>query len=86
MKALYDEKPDMTSEQLYYIACELAQQDGWVFGAHLAGHTIGLSRTSAYQRTRRRCIDIVKDNHESMAVRGKDGLKWHWILEIHLLQ
>jgi Xaa-Pro aminopeptidase len=83
VKAYYDEKPDMTGDQLYDIACEVARQDGWQFGAHLAGHIIGSFPHERIPKNKT-ALYITKDNHESMAVPGKDGLKRHWILEIHL--
>ena len=83
VKAKYDEKPDMTGEELYDISCDIAKEHGYDFGAHLAGHTLGEfphlrlpgDKVSLY---------ITKGNHNSLAKPEKSGLKQHWILEIHL--
>lgn len=83
VKARYDENPDMSGETLYGIACQVAADRGWDFGADIAGHLVGsfpheripMDRVSLY---------IAKGNRESMNCVGKDGFKRHWILEIHL--
>lgn len=40
-KSRFSENPDMTGEELYDIACDLAQQAGWEFGGQIAGHLVG---------------------------------------------
>lgn len=83
VKERYHKNPDMTGEQLYDIACEVAKQDGWEFGAHLAGHIIGSFPHERIPKDKT-ALYITKGNQESMTVPGSDGHKRHWILEIHL--
>ncbi|KAH8691962.1 peptidase M24, structural domain-containing protein [Talaromyces proteolyticus] len=83
VKARFYENPNMTGEQLYDIACEVAKENGWEFGAHLAGHIIGSFPHERIPRDKT-ALYIAKGNQESMGAVGKDGNKRHWILEIHL--
>ena len=41
VKARFDQNPDMSGEELYGIACEEAQKEGWEFAAPIAGHLVG---------------------------------------------
>ncbi|KAG4274465.1 hypothetical protein FPRO04_09423 [Fusarium proliferatum] len=52
VKAKYCENPDMTGEELYNIAKEAAEKEGFEFGAPIAGHIVGSFRTNAFLRTR----------------------------------
>jgi Xaa-Pro aminopeptidase len=84
VKARFRENPDMTGEELYDIACELAKEAGWEFGGQIAGHLVG---SFPHERIPNDKISlyITKGNKESMGRLGKDGQKRHWILEIHLV-
>ncbi|KAH7143781.1 peptidase M24, structural domain-containing protein [Dactylonectria macrodidyma] len=83
VKEQYSKNPDMTGEELYEIASKTAEQDGWKFGAPIAGHIVG---SFPHERIPRDKISlyIAKGNNNSMNSVGKDGHKRHWILEIHL--
>ncbi|XXG95439.1 Alpha-ketoglutarate-dependent xanthine dioxygenase xan-1 [Hypoxylon texense] len=83
VKARFQEKPDMTGEQLYDIACEEARKAGWEHGAWLAGHLVGQFPHERIPRDKT-ALYITKGNDQSMATPGKDGNKRHWILEVHL--
>lgn len=83
VKARYWEKPDMTGEQLYDIACEEAQQAGFQFGADLAGHIVGSFPHERIPQDKIK-LYVKKGNQDSIRSVGKDGHKRHWILEIHL--
>lgn len=83
VKALFLERPDMTGEELYEIACREAEKDGWGFGAHIAGHIVGSFPHERIPRDKT-TLYIAKGNDKSMASVGRDGNKRHWILEIHL--
>ena len=74
----------MTGEQLYDIACDLAQEAGWEFGGQIAGHLVG---SFPHERIPNDKITlyITKGNNERMSNIGRDGQKRHWILEIHLV-
>ncbi|KAF2028298.1 Creatinase/aminopeptidase [Setomelanomma holmii] len=71
VKSLYMEKPDMTGEKLYRIACDVAIEEGWGFGGQIAGHLISLY--------------ITKGSTGQMSSRDANGRRRHWILEIHLV-
>ncbi|CVK99225.1 hypothetical protein FPRO06_03355 [Fusarium proliferatum] len=83
VKARYCENPDMTGEQLYNIAKEAAEKEGFEFGAPIAGHIVG---SFPHERIPKDKITlyIAQGNSNSMNTVGKDGNKRHWILEIHL--
>ena len=84
VKSRFVEDPDMTGEQLYDIACDLAQEAGWEFGGQIAGHLVG---SFPHERIPNDKITlyITKGNNERMSNIGRDGQKRHWILEIHLV-
>ncbi|KAJ4171212.1 hypothetical protein NW754_007358 [Fusarium falciforme] len=77
------ENPDMTGEELYDIAVRTAEEDGWSFGADLAGHLVGSFPHERIPRDKT-TLYILKGNKVPMSTLGKDGKKRHWILEIHL--
>lgn len=83
VKARFQENPDVTGEELYDIACQVADQYGFRFGAQLAGHLIG---SFPHERIPNDKITlyIAKGNKNSINAPGRDGNKRHWILEIHL--
>ncbi|KAF3386929.1 hypothetical protein F1880_001321 [Penicillium rolfsii] len=83
VKAKYRENPDMTGEELYDIACGIAQEHGFTFGAQLAGHIVGNFPHERIPRDKT-SLYIIKGNDQSMNCVGPDGFKRHWILEIHL--
>ncbi|KAL4863559.1 hypothetical protein BDV12DRAFT_189604 [Aspergillus spectabilis] len=69
----FHQSPDITGEQPYAIACEEAERDGWVFGADLAGHLVGVF---PHER-------IPNDYIELYVKRGNKE-RMDEILEIHL--
>ncbi|KAL5357988.1 peptidase M24, structural domain-containing protein [Aspergillus floccosus] len=83
VKARFHEDPDITGERLYEIACDVARQEGWEFGSHIAGHLVG---SFPHERipNDKTALYITKGNKERMDLPGRDGFKRHWILEIHL--
>ncbi|KAG6035072.1 hypothetical protein E4U41_006250 [Claviceps citrina] len=83
VKAAYDADPDMSGEDLYEIAVRAAEADGWRFGAPIAGHIVGSFPHERIPRDRI-ALYIARGNRASMNCVGGDGLKRHWILEIHL--
>ncbi|KAJ5707647.1 hypothetical protein N7488_007448 [Penicillium malachiteum] len=83
VKAKYDENPDMSGEELYDIACGIAGEYGFDFGADIAGHLVGSFPHERIPKDRT-TLYITKGNNETMNQPGKNGFKRHWILEIHL--
>ncbi|KAI9746720.1 MAG: hypothetical protein M1818_000435 [Claussenomyces sp. TS43310] len=84
VKSRFRENPDMTGQELYAIACDEAQQAGWEFGGHLAGHLVGCFPHERIPRDKI-SLYIVQANKERMSRLDGDGQKRHWILEIHLV-
>lgn len=83
VKARFRENPNMSGEELYDIACEIAKQEGFDFGADIAGHIVGSFPHERIPRDRI-ALYITKGNGDSMGLAGRDGFRRHWILEIHL--
>ncbi|EXJ84218.1 hypothetical protein A1O3_04885 [Capronia epimyces CBS 606.96] len=84
VKAHFQDHPDITGEELYGVACDLAQKAGWEFGGSIAGHLVGLF---PHERIANDTVSlyITPGSKEPMRRVGKDGQKLHWILEIHLV-
>ncbi|KAJ3494021.1 hypothetical protein NLG97_g4354 [Lecanicillium saksenae] len=83
VKAKYRQRPDMTGEELFAIAKSTAEEQGWVWPAHIAGHIVGSfphERIAQDQIT----LYIAEGNNTPMTTIGKDGFMRQWILEIHL--
>ncbi|GAB0135657.1 hypothetical protein EsDP_00003988 [Epichloe bromicola] len=83
VKGAYDANPGMTGEELYDIAVQSAEADGWEFGAPIAGHIVGSFPHERIPRDKI-ALYITRGNDKSMGCSGGDGLRRHWILEIHL--
>ncbi|KAJ5097178.1 hypothetical protein N7456_007899 [Penicillium angulare] len=83
VKSKYRKDPDMTGAQLYNIACNVAEENGFRFGAHMAGHIVGHfphERIPKDQTT----LYITTGNDDTMNYVAGDGFKRQWILEVHL--
>ncbi|KAI9925393.1 hypothetical protein ASPWEDRAFT_113914 [Aspergillus wentii DTO 134E9] len=83
VKSHFRGNPDITGQELYDFACNAAQQDGWQFGSQIAGHLVGSFPHERIPQDKT-ALYITKGNGERMNLRGKDGYKRRWILEIHL--
>lgn len=83
VKGAYDANPGMSGEELYDVAVRSAEADGWVFGAPIAGHIVGCFPHERIPRDKI-ALYITRGNDKSMDCCGGDGLRRHWILEIHL--
>jgi Xaa-Pro aminopeptidase len=83
VRAKYLASPGITGEELYEIACAEAERVGYKFGADLAGHLVGCFPHERIPKDRL-SLYIKKDNNHKINSIGRDGLKRHWILEIHL--
>ncbi|KAF2479822.1 peptidase M24 [Neohortaea acidophila] len=83
-KAQFDQRPDMTGEELYAIVCEEAKKAGYEFGGPHSGHLVG---NFPHERIPNDKITfyITEGNKGSMEQVDKNGLKRHWILEVHLV-
>ena len=56
VKTRYRQNPDMSGEELYAISCEIAKQEGWDFGADIAGHLVDRTLMSGFRGIGRRSI------------------------------
>lgn len=83
IKGLYKKNPDVTGEELFRLAESAAQEEGWKWGAFLAGHIVG---DFPHERIPKDKITnyIVPDNKQKLSSLDKKGNKLHWILEVHL--
>ncbi len=76
--------PDISGAELYDFACRSAEQAGWRFGGHIAGHIVA-------EFPHARLPGPKQKNHISPAnpdrMRDPDpiGRARHWIVEIHLV-
>jgi Xaa-Pro dipeptidase len=76
--------PDITGAELYAFACNAAEARGYIFGGHIAGHTLGEfpHLTWPGEKDHQR---IAPANPTRLSDRDAFGRAKHWILEIHLL-
>lgn len=83
-KARFVQKQDMSGEELYRLACDLAKQSGYEFGGQHSGHLVG---DFPHERIPNDKISlyITEGNNQSMRSVDKNGHNRHWILEIHLI-
>lgn len=83
-KQYFKTHPEITADELYRYAHELAAKYGWEFGGAIAGHLIGHfpheripgDKVSLY---------VHPNNPSRMRDPGADGQERHWILEIHFV-
>lgn len=69
---------------LYAKAVKTANEYGWSFGAHIAGHIVGHFPHEKLDPDQRDHY-IQGSNHKPMSDPDRGGKKRHWILEIHLV-
>lgn len=83
VKARYCENPAMTGAELFAIAKAAGEEQGFTWGANIAGHIVGSFPHERIPEDKWP-IYIADGNKTSMATIGKDGFKRQWILEIYL--
>jgi len=82
VQAHYRASPDITAEELYAFAQDVAAANGWRFGGQIAGHTIeGKFPHAPPPRDGRM---IAAGNPTRLRSPDAKGRPRHWILEIHL--
>jgi Xaa-Pro aminopeptidase len=83
-KQYFNDRPEITSSQLYAHACSLAEQYGWEFGGQIAGHMIG---QFPHERIPNDRISLYVHPQNDLRMRSPDanGQRRHWILEIHFV-
>jgi Xaa-Pro aminopeptidase len=83
-KELYETTPDLTAGELYDFVVQLADSAGWEFGARTAGHLIGhFPHEQASGNAQR--FSIRHGNAQRLREPDAQGMRRHWILEIHLV-
>jgi Xaa-Pro dipeptidase len=83
-KQYFQQHADITANELYEYACQLAKQAGWEFGGPIAGHLIGIfphEKIASDKIT----LYVHPENHMRMRMPDASGRQRHWILEIHFV-
>jgi Xaa-Pro dipeptidase len=83
-KAFFRQRPDLTCGELYDFVAGLAAPGGWEFGAPTAGHLIGRFPHERAAADPRR-FSIRHGNDLRLREPDDNGLRRHWILEIHFI-
>ncbi len=83
-KQYFHAYPDITADELYRYAQQMARDFGWEYGGPIAGHLIG---QFPHERIPNDKISLYVHPDNPMHMRGRDaeGQERHWILEIHFV-
>jgi Xaa-Pro aminopeptidase len=83
-KQWFDSKTELKASDLFQFSVQKANEYGWEFGGELAGHLIG---EFPHERLEPGNYELYvhPDNHNDMFLPGENGIKRHWILEIHFV-
>ena len=81
-KRRYNEDPQLTAGGLYDFVCELAKEAGWEFAGPTAGHLIGHFPHETVPGSSKR-FSIRHGNPINLREPDANGVRRHWILEIH---
>jgi Xaa-Pro aminopeptidase len=83
-RSYFQQRPDITGEQLFAEVLRLTAQAGWEYGGPHAGHLVG---EFPHERINGDEIEyyITQGSTEPMRRRDRAGRHCHWILEIHLV-
>jgi Xaa-Pro aminopeptidase len=80
----FDDRPDITGEQLFAETRRLSTEAGWEYGGPYAGHLVGEfphERINGYEIE----FYIATGSDQPMRRPDRTGRPCHWILEIHLV-
>jgi Xaa-Pro dipeptidase len=83
-KQYFREHPEVTAQELYAYAHQLAAEAGWEYGGPIAGHLIGIFPHEKIADDKV-TLYIHPDNPGKLQVPDSQGRKRHWILEIHFV-
>jgi Xaa-Pro aminopeptidase len=83
-RALFENDPDITGEQLYAQVVELSERAGWEFGGVHSGHLVG---QFPHEKIDGADIEsyIAPGSDKPMRRTDRNGQVCHWILEVHLV-
>jgi Xaa-Pro aminopeptidase len=80
----FNERPDITGEQLFEFMVRQGEQRGWEWGGRIAGHIVGefphvdADGDEVYS-------EIMPGNDRPLRGVDREGRIAHWILEVHLV-
>ena len=83
-RAHFDERPDISGEELYAEVCGLAAARGWDFGNEHCGHLVGEFPHEDFPGGRPES-HLMVGSTEPMRRLDPSGRVAHWILEVHLV-
>lgn len=83
-KAHFRANPELTCGQLYDFVADLAPQAGWEFGNHAAGHLVGHFPHETLPGDPKP-LSIRHGNTLRLNEPDAQGVRRHWILEIHFV-
>jgi Xaa-Pro aminopeptidase len=83
-RAYFEQRPDITGEQLFAHVTELVRRAGWEYGGPHAGHLVG---EFPHEKIAGDEIGsyIAPGSDQPMRRLDRSGRRCHWILEIHLV-
>ncbi|MEG8038658.1 M24 family metallopeptidase [Sphingomonas sp. LR60] len=84
VRARFLSDPDITGDALYAFACQSAEEAGWRFGGHIAGHIVA-EFPHARLPGAKQLNHISPGNPDRLRDPDGNGAARHWILEIHLV-
>lgn len=84
-KAFFDERPEVTGEELYAHMRELARTAGWEFGGAHSGHLVGEFPHELIDAERLQSYITVGNDTAMHRALDASGRRCHWILEVHLV-
>jgi Xaa-Pro dipeptidase len=83
-KRYFQDRPEITSSELFAHARSLAAKYGWEFGGQIAGHIVG---QFPHERIPHDRVSLYVHPDSDLPMRSVDanGQQRHWILEIHFV-
>ena len=83
-KRYFHEHPELTSAEYYNAIAQMAARYGWEWGGPIAGHLIG---HFPHERIEGDKVTLYVHPKSNLRMRSLDenGMKRHWILEIHFV-
>lgn len=84
VRAKFLSDPDITGDALYAVACRSAEEAGWRFGGHIAGHIVA-DFPHARLPGARQLNHISSENPDRLRDPDANGAVRHCILETHLV-
>lgn len=84
VRARYRARPDMTGGELFDAARDEARAAGYEFGGPIAGHLVGHFPHERIARDKM-TFYITEGNDLPMSRLDERGKKYHWILEMHMV-